>query len=288
MGPLSSHISTRRVLAALVPVALLVVVAATPGLLGSRLSEAASALGGASPGWLWAAVFAFLASIVCTVLSWRSAMGAAGARIGRYDCAARYGVGCLLNSFAPASVGEAARVTLLAQKARGENGFWSISGAAAAVAFVGGLPPGGLLLAPPLAPPAPPLGPAAAIVAGAAGATAAATVLWRRHPDGRLGHFVGAFAALVRRPRAAAAVLGWSVASQAARLCAAAAVAGALSVPHPLLAAFVIMPTLQLATLLPLAPGNIGVATGAVALALQTRGVASSQALATGLAYHAA
>src|SRR3954453_23033934 len=173
MGPLSSHISTRRVLAALVPVAPLVVVAATPGLLGSRLSEAASALGGVWPGWLWAGVFAFLASIVCPVLSWRSAMSPAGAQIGRYDCAARYGVGCLLNSFAPASVGEAARVTLLAQKADGENGFWSISGAAAAVAAVRGVTLCGLILAASLVTHALPLWPVAAIVAGAAGATTA-------------------------------------------------------------------------------------------------------------------
>jgi uncharacterized membrane protein YbhN (UPF0104 family) len=92
----------------------------------------------------------------------------------------------------------------------------------------------------------------------------------------------------VRSPRALGAVLGWSLLAQAARFFAAAAVAAALSVPHPLLAAVVIVPTLQLATILPLTPGSLGIATGAVALALETRGVGIAQALATGLAYHAA
>jgi uncharacterized membrane protein YbhN (UPF0104 family) len=48
------------------------------------------------------------------------------------------------------------------------------------------------------------------------------------------------------------------------------------------------MPTLQLATMFPITPGNVGVASGAVALALQARGVELSQALAAGMAFHAA
>jgi uncharacterized membrane protein YbhN (UPF0104 family) len=48
------------------------------------------------------------------------------------------------------------------------------------------------------------------------------------------------------------------------------------------------MPTIQLATAFPITPGNVGVASGAVALALQTRGVELQQAIATGIAYHAA
>jgi uncharacterized membrane protein YbhN (UPF0104 family) len=288
MVRLSTHISTRRLAVTAVPLALLVVVAATPQLLGRQLAHAAGTLGDASPGWLWLAVALFLVSLLCTVCSWRSAIGATGARIGRFDAAARYGVGCLVNSFAPSSLGEAARVALLAQKVDGPNGFWSVGGAAASVAVLRGVTLCGLILAAALLTDAVPLWPIAAICGGAVTAATVAYALWRRHPHGRLGHFVGAFAALVRSPRATAAVLGWSLASQAARLFAAAAVAAALSVPHPLLAAVVIMPMLQLATMLPLTPGNIGVASGAVALALQARGVEVSQALATGLAYHAA
>jgi uncharacterized membrane protein YbhN (UPF0104 family) len=288
MTSLSRHVSPRRLLVTAVPVALLVVVAATPQLLGRQIAQSAGTLSNASPGWLWLAVGAFLVSLVCTACSWHSAICATGARIARVDASARYGVGCLVNSFTPASLGEAVRVALLAQKLDTPNGFWSVGGAAAAVSAVRGVTLCGLILTAALLTHALPLWPIAAICGAAAGAALVAYGLSRRHPHGRLGHFVGAFAALVRSPRAAASVVAWSVASQTSRLFAAAAVAAALSVPHPLLAAIVIMPTLQLATMLPITPGNVGVATGAVALALQSRGVGLSQAIATGLAYHAA
>ncbi len=284
----SSHKTTRRLIVTGVPLAVLAIVAATPGLLGHQLTQAAGTLRTASPGWLWLAVAAFLVALVCTVFAWRSAICATGAEIGRVDASARYGVGCLVNSFAPASLGDAVRVTLLAQRVERGNGLWTVSGAAVAVAVVRGVTLCSLVLVVALATHALPLWPVFAICGGAALASIVAYALWRRHPHGRLGDFVGAFTALARSPRAAASVAGWSVASQAARLVAGAAVAAALSVPHPLLAALVIMPTLQLATMFPITPGNVGVATGAVALALQTRGVELSQAIATGLAYHAA
>jgi uncharacterized membrane protein YbhN (UPF0104 family) len=288
MLQLSRHISPRRVVVTVLPLTLLVTVAATPGLLGHRLGGAARTLSGASPGWLWIAVALFLLSVLCTAGSWRAAICASGTRICRYDAAARYGVGCLINSFAPGSLGDAARVALLAQKVEAPNGFWTVGGAAAAVSALRGVTLCGLIVIAALLTHALPLWPLAVICGGAVLAAVVACVLRRRHPHGRLGHFAGAFVALLRSPRAAAAVLGWSLASQVTRLGAGAAVAAALAVPHPLLAALVIMPTLQLATMLPLTPGNIGVATGAVALALQTRGVGLEQALAAGLAYHAA
>src|SRR5205085_12327144 len=73
------HVTTRRLIATVVPVAALAALAATPHLLGHKLVEAANALGDASPGRLWLAVAAFLASVVCTAFSWRSAICATGA-----------------------------------------------------------------------------------------------------------------------------------------------------------------------------------------------------------------
>lgn len=288
MTSLSDHLTRRRLLATVVPLLALAVLVATPRLLGHEVAHAAAVLAHASPGWLWLGVAGFLASLLCTVFSWRSAILATGARIGRYDAATRYGVGSLVNTIAPASLGEAARVALLAQKVDAPNGFWSVGGAAASVAAVRGVTLCALIATAALLTDALPWWPIAAICGGAVAAALLAYALWRRHPQGRLGHFVGAFAALVRSPRAVGAVAGWSLASQTARLLAAAAVASALAVPHPLLAAVVIMPTLQLATMFPVTPGNVGVATGAVALALQARGVGLEQAIATGLAYHAA
>src|SRR3954451_1246071 len=284
---LRSQLSPRRVAVAALPVLALVAIAATPQLLGRQVAHAWDGVAAASPLWLWVAVGAFLVSLLATVMSWRAAILATGTRLGHLDAAARYGVGCLVNTFAPASLGDAVRVGLLSQRVEGPDRLWTTGGAAASVAALRGVTMTVLIVAASLTG-ALPLWPVPLICGGSAVAAAVAWLVWRRHPNGRLGHFVGAFTALLRSPRDAVAVLGWSLTSQCARLGAAAAVAAALAVPHPLLAALVIMPTLQLATLLPLSPGNIGVATGAVALALQTRGVASSQALATGLAYHAA
>ena len=66
-----------------------------------------------------------------------------------------------------------------------------------------------------------------------------------------------------------------------------AALAAALGLPHPLLVALVICPALDLAGAIPLTPGNVGVASGAVAVALRAAGSASTHALAVGIAIQA-
>jgi hypothetical protein len=72
-----------------------------------------------------------------------------------------------------------------------------------------------------------------------------------------------------------------------ARVAAAAAVAAALGVSEPLAAALIIVPALDFAGLLPLTPGNVGIASGAVAVALQAHGVDTTTALGAGIAFHA-
>ena len=47
-----------------------------------------------------------------------------------------------------------------------------------------------------------------------------------------------------------------------------------------------IVPALELAKIVPLTPGNVGIASGAVAVALQSRGIGMTQALSTGIAFH--
>jgi len=281
------EMTTRRVALSLAPLAALIVAAATPQLLGRQVSSAWAQLGEASPGWLWLGVAGFLASALCIALSWRAALAAAGARISRLDVTTRYGAGCLVNSVAPGGVGDAVRVALLSRKLEGPGRLWTTGGAAAAGATLRGLAVSVLVLAAALLG-ALPLWPVLVLVGGGGAAAAVAWAVARRRPHGRFGLFLAGFTALARSPRAAAAVVGWALAAQASRVAAATAVAAALQVPHPLLAALVIVPTLQLATTFPLTPGNIGIATGAVALALQTRGVGVDRALATGIAYHAA
>ena len=73
----------------------------------------------------------------------------------------------------------------------------------------------------------------------------------------------------------------------ALRLVAAAGIAAAFGIDHPLAAALIIVPALDLAGLLPITPGNVGVASAAVAFALTAHGAASDVALSAGIAFGA-
>jgi uncharacterized membrane protein YbhN (UPF0104 family) len=74
---------------------------------------------------------------------------------------------------------------------------------------------------------------------------------------------------------------------QLSRLAATAAVAAALGLPSPLLAALLILPALDVAAVFPITPGSIGVGSGAVAVALASRGIGATQALGVGLGLQA-
>ena len=116
---------------------------------------------------------------------------------------------------------------------------------------------------------------------------AAATLSGRFRSHPRIAHVLGALAALERSPRAVATVLGWTVGMVVARLGATIAVAAALGLPHPVLAALLILPALDVAAAFPITPGAVGIGSGAVAVALASRGIGMSQALAVGFAIQA-
>jgi hypothetical protein len=75
--------------------------------------------------------------------------------------------------------------------------------------------------------------------------------------------------------------------STAARVGAAAAIVSSLGVHHSLGAALLIVPALDAASLLPLTPGNVGLASGAVIVALQGYGIGAMTALTISLGLHA-
>jgi uncharacterized membrane protein YbhN (UPF0104 family) len=94
-------------------------------------------------------------------------------------------------------------------------------------------------------------------------------------------------AALERSPRALMTVLGWTAGMVVARLGATMAVAAALDIPHPVLAALLILPALDVASAFPVTPGSIGIGSGAVAVALASRGIGMNEALGVGFAIQA-
>jgi uncharacterized membrane protein YbhN (UPF0104 family) len=82
-------------------------------------------------------------------------------------------------------------------------------------------------------------------------------------------------------------LIGWIALATAGRLASATAVAAALGIDHPLAAAVVIVPALDIASLLPITPGNIGVTSATIAMALQAHGASLTNGLAAGIAFHA-
>ncbi len=91
----------------------------------------------------------------------------------------------------------------------------------------------------------------------------------------------------MRSPRLALSVVGWVVATTAARIIAVWCAVAAFGVGRPLLAALLVVPAVELASLIPLIPGNLGVTSALVTLALRDRHVTLLHAISVGVALHA-
>ena len=277
----------RRGLAATAAVLLALVAAvATPQLLGTRVSAAFGALDHANAKWLWLAGIGFVVSVVSSSGSWRSTIRLSGGTLTLPDACARYGAGSLVNTFVPARAGDAIRIGLFSRVLPNRERLWTTGsafamlGAARAVVItllvIAGSASGTLPLWPLFA--------ALGLVAIAVGVSVYAR---GRDPHGRIGHLLDSFRALGREPAAAIRIIAWIALAFAGRLASATAVAAALGIHHPFAAAMVIVPALEVAGTIPITPGNIGVTSGAIALAFQTQGVSFTHGLAAGIAFHA-
>jgi uncharacterized membrane protein YbhN (UPF0104 family) len=286
MGSTSPLVSRRVLAAGIAGIAALVLAVTLPHTLGPRLEEGLDTLRGGEPYGLWLGCAMFVTSLVCSAAAWRTGVRECGGHIGWVRAAASYGAGSLANSLLPARVGDGVRIALFSRALESPNAPWTSSGiflvlgATRSFALIGLVAAAAALGALPLWP----ILVLAAIVSVAAGV---AVVARRMQARSRPSHLLDAFRAFGRSPRACFAVVGWGIGSTAARLLAATAIAAALGVRSPVLAALVIVPALELAGLLPLTPGNLGVTSGAVAVALRARGIDLSSALSIGIALHA-
>src|ERR671933_3061450 len=123
---LRSRLGPRTLAVAGVVCIALLAVAATPQLLGSDVRRAFAGLEHARPIWLWAAGAGFLGALLCNAWVWRSAIQLCGGRIDRVRAVACYGVGSLVNSAAPARIGDAARIALFSRSfGRGRDRYWT-------------------------------------------------------------------------------------------------------------------------------------------------------------------
>ena len=225
-------------------------------LLGPAVAHAAEGLGRIRPELLLLSGALFAAAPLFCGLAWRDAIVRAGGEVGRVDACARYGVGSLVNSVAPAHLGDIVRAVLLLEKlpAGGRRRivpwFGVIQGARlaalVALAIAAALP--GLLILLPL------VLPIALLVAALSRGTAQLVCL--------------AFLSPMAKAAAIAVVLA------------------GLDVGSPL-DALAVVPALELAALIPLTPGNVGVAGAAASGALYAQGLPMSTAVQAGLVLHA-
>ena len=239
---LRETLDKRTIAIAAFGMAVLAVLVLSPQLFQHQVLEALAALEDAHAGWLWVAAAAFGAGLVLSGCAWRAATHLPD----RVDACARYGVGSLVNSLAPAHAGDAVRLALFA-KASPDSRLLTAGKALAGVGIARLACTGVLLLA-------------------------------TLKPVALLLLFV--VPVLGRVP-------AWVTAATVARVGAAAAVAAAVGIPSPLLIALLVVPAIDLAGLVPITPGNIGLKSGAIALALQAQGVDVTTALSTGIAFHA-
>src|SRR6266536_1002831 len=269
MGVTLRQIRTRlgnRGLAAAVGLLLaLVVLFATPQLLGTRVAAAFGTLDHADAKLLWLAGVGFALAVVGAAGSWRSAIGLCGGRLSLTDACARYGAGSLVNTFVPARAGDAVRIALFSRVLPNRERLWTTGSACAALGAARAAVIAALVVAGALAGFVPvwPLLVALGLVAVGVGAALRAR---NSQAGGRLSHLLDAFRELGRRPSGAARLVAWIALSTAGRLAAATAVG---------------------AGIVPITPGNFGVTSGAIAIAFHANGVSFTHGLAAGIAFHA-
>lgn len=267
-------------------IAVLVALAATPQLLGDRVADGIDGLADAQAGWLWLAAGAFGASLIASSCGWLSALTRCGGTTTRPDTAARYCTGSLVNALAPARIGTAVRFALFARTLPNEGRLWTVGGIATSLSAVRALWLA-VVLALGSASGALPRWPIALLLLGVFVAAAVAWLVRDFRPSKRFAHALDAFHVLGACPRAAAQIAGWVGLHMALRLSAAAGIAAAFGIDRPLTAALLIIPALDLAGILPLTPGNVGVSSAAVAFALTAGGAASDVAVSAGIAFGA-
>src|SRR5687767_15044779 len=111
-------------------IVVLIALAATPQLLGDRVSDGIAGLSEADAGWIWLAAAAFAASLLTPAGGWSSALTRCGGEATRGAVSARYCTGSLVNALAPARIGTAVRFALFARVLPNEGRIWTVGGIA--------------------------------------------------------------------------------------------------------------------------------------------------------------
>src|SRR3954471_24528065 len=108
-------LSIPRILLPVVLLAAIAAVAATPQMLGTHVAGALASVQDADRNWLALAMLGFAAGLMTGVCAWRTALAASGARVSVGRGTACLGVGALVNTFAPARLGDVVKVALFSR-----------------------------------------------------------------------------------------------------------------------------------------------------------------------------
>ena len=244
------------------------------------LADAVHAIANADPDWLALAAAGFIGATIAAAGSWCCAVGLAGGETSLIDSCARYGAGSLVNTFVPFRAGDAVRIALFSRciphrkRLRATTGAFAAIGAARAAVLTALVAAGAVAGAIPLWP--------LAVLAGLVLLAAGTACIARGHDA---GHLLDAFKAL--DANTAPKLIAWMAASTVCRYLAAAAACASLGIREAFAAAIIILPALDLAGLFPVTPGNVGLTSGAIAVALKAHGIAFHDGLAAGIAFHA-
>ena len=236
----------------------------------SGITTAMHVLRDARPGWVLIAALSCGCALLCSAAAWRVGLRACGGEACFSQTAARYAVGSLVNSVAPAHLGGAARIALMARTLPGPDGLWRAGGVGVVVGVARGITLALLVLAA-AALGRIPLWPAPVLAVVLVGLF----VLGSRAADrfeGRIGSLLRVFGALGRTDGGGLRVLGWICGSAVARVAAATAAAMALGIGRPLWVGVVLLGAIALAGMMPLTPGNFGAGAGAATHRTARRG----------------
>jgi uncharacterized membrane protein YbhN (UPF0104 family) len=241
--------------------------------LAGEARGAIARLQSADPEQVVAAGLLHLAMLVASSLCWRRSFGAFGSRIGGADACMRYGVGTFINAVAPARAGGAIRIGLFTRSLTGARSVQrsgtalfaiaSVRAAAVtsmlAIASIFGAGPRWLLAAPVI--------------------VIVSTVCVRRRLRALKDNLDW---------RCAAELMGWATLAAGCRCLSIVSALAAVGVPSAFAAGVVGWLGLEVAALIPLAPGLAGVGAAGIVMAVSAHGVASATAMAGGVAFYTA
>jgi uncharacterized membrane protein YbhN (UPF0104 family) len=276
-------------------------VAALLALHGPNWHDVGRALAAMTWSWAFIAVALNLASALVRGLAWRTVVAQAvpepHPRL--IDVFSAFFVGIFANGVLPGRVGEVARVGVLAQHLPRRPGTWpALLGSVVAHRLLEILPSLALILWVLLFAKVPAWGRDSllGVLGGGVVLFGAGVVFARRHEAGMprvAGRLAAALArvrqglGVLRKPRAAAVAAGFQTCAWALQLAAVWTAMRAFQLHLPLTAAAMVLALMNVALILPLWPGNVGLQQAAIALPLTAYGVGYARGFAYGIALQA-